>query len=430
MKVDNGSSVLASHGSSWWWWPLPGGPGDTATFGQRPPHDWAPWLGTFYWIVHIVGVITCVRLCVGLFRNVRFLYAHWVRRPHDLLRRYGAGSWVVVTGASDGIGLGFAVEFAKLGFNIVLIARNTEKLERAAAHVKEEANRARDARRRAVGDSHDNLRKDVEVKQTSAQADARSERVGDDAVQVKVLVMDFKQCHDLSFWSDRFDKPLRELDVSVLVNNVGMNETDHFDQIDPQCLLDMVSVNCTTQLLATRCLIERLKARTDGRKAALPSIAAAPSTVRSAVISLSSIAGQRPLLYLSPYSATKAFNDFFSRALALEFGGGDSPGFGCSSPAGGGIDVLSCRPAYVVSNMSHITEKSGFVIDRYECARSCMDKLGYVTETYGDPRHAVYARSYFWLPERWLRSIRERRLRAKQKKGPTSSPSLGDTKGP
>jgi 17beta-estradiol 17-dehydrogenase / very-long-chain 3-oxoacyl-CoA reductase len=102
---------------------------------------------------------------------------------------------------------------------------------------------------------------------------------------------------------------------------------------------------------------------------------------RSAVISISSVAGLRPLLYLSPYSATKAFNDFFSRALNLEFEHK--------------IDFLTLRAGYVVSNMSQLKEKGGFVLDRYECARGCLEKLGYVSETFGDPRHAIYARGYF-----------------------------------
>ena len=42
-------------------------------------------------------------------------------------------------------------------------------------------------------------------------------------------------------------------------------------------------------------------------------------TKKSAIINMSSIAGVRPLLYLAPYSATKAYNDFFARALSLEF---------------------------------------------------------------------------------------------------------------
>lgn len=39
------------------------------------------------------------------------------------------GSWALVTGASDGIGLAFVYELAKRGFNLVLVARRKEILE-------------------------------------------------------------------------------------------------------------------------------------------------------------------------------------------------------------------------------------------------------------------------------------------------------------
>ena len=80
------------------------------------------------------------------------------------------------------------------------------------------------------------------------------------------------------------------------------------------------------------------------------------------------------------------------------------------------IDVLSCRPGYVVSNMSQIAEPGGFVLDKYECARGCLEKLGFVTETYGDVRHALYCIGYQLLPEFWLKRIRQRRFEAKKKK--------------
>ena len=52
----------------------------------------------------------------------------------DLKRRYceeNEESWAVVTGATDGIGLGFCKVLAKMGFNIVLISRNVDKLSSA-----------------------------------------------------------------------------------------------------------------------------------------------------------------------------------------------------------------------------------------------------------------------------------------------------------
>jgi 17beta-estradiol 17-dehydrogenase / very-long-chain 3-oxoacyl-CoA reductase len=46
----------------------------------------------------------------------------------DLKKRYthsDKSSWAVVTGATDGIGLGFCKVLTKMGLNIVLISRNT-----------------------------------------------------------------------------------------------------------------------------------------------------------------------------------------------------------------------------------------------------------------------------------------------------------------
>jgi 17beta-estradiol 17-dehydrogenase / very-long-chain 3-oxoacyl-CoA reductase len=219
--------------------------------------------------------------------------------------RYGAGSWAVITGGSEGIGLGFAVELAREGFHVCLLSRSAAKLEAARAEV--------------------------------LAANPR--------VQVRLVPVDFRGGSSLAFW-DELHAHVADLDVSILVNNVGINHTEHFEALDEQFLLDIVQVNCTAQAMMTRKLIGGMLRRGP----------------RSAVIAVSSVAGQRPLLYLSPYSATKAFNDFFSRALALEFAEK--------------IDVLSLRPGYVVSGMSKLTAKGGFVLDRYECAAGCLDKLG------------------------------------------------------
>jgi len=50
-------------------------------------------------------------------------------QPYDLIERYGRNSWAVVTGASDGIGRAYAIEFARRGFNVVIISRTESKLK-------------------------------------------------------------------------------------------------------------------------------------------------------------------------------------------------------------------------------------------------------------------------------------------------------------
>jgi hypothetical protein len=112
--------------------------------------------GFLEWLVIALGLYGAWALLEVLFRNVRFLYTQYFRSRKDLiarssafrnnnnkmprthsrcLQRYGADSWAVITGGSDGIGLGFAVELARCGFNVCLMSRSLTKLEAAKAEV-------------------------------------------------------------------------------------------------------------------------------------------------------------------------------------------------------------------------------------------------------------------------------------------------------
>ena len=55
------------------------------------------------------------------------------------LKKFGAkkGAWAVVTGATDGIGKEFALQLAKAGFNVFLVARNTSLLSSVGAEIGE-----------------------------------------------------------------------------------------------------------------------------------------------------------------------------------------------------------------------------------------------------------------------------------------------------
>eukprot|EP01017_Pseudomicrothorax_dubius_P030741 TRINITY_DN3859_c0_g2_i2.p1 TRINITY_DN3859_c0_g2~~TRINITY_DN3859_c0_g2_i2.p1 ORF type:complete len:137 (-),score=37.68 TRINITY_DN3859_c0_g2_i2:135-545(-) len=79
--------------------------------------------------------------------------------------------------------------------------------------------------------------------------------------------------------------------------------------------------------------------------------------------------------YTTVYSATKAFDDFFSRALALEMYQEK-------------VDVLTLRPFYVTTPMSAM--KTGFdTITADDCVRAALGKAGYDVATYGHINHSV-----------------------------------------
>ena len=48
----------------------------------------------------------------------------------------GSKTWAVVTGGSDGIGLGICKKLAKEGFNICIVARNQSKMNARLNEIK------------------------------------------------------------------------------------------------------------------------------------------------------------------------------------------------------------------------------------------------------------------------------------------------------
>jgi 17beta-estradiol 17-dehydrogenase / very-long-chain 3-oxoacyl-CoA reductase len=50
-------------------------------------------------------------------------------REQDISKKYGKGTWAVVTAASDEIGAEYARQLAKSGFNIVLLSETLFELK-------------------------------------------------------------------------------------------------------------------------------------------------------------------------------------------------------------------------------------------------------------------------------------------------------------
>lgn len=99
------------------------------------------------------------------------------------------GSWAVVTGATDGIGKGFAQQLAKQGLNLVLVSRSLDKLTTVAREIEEKFD-----------------------------------------VKTKVVDIDFTVDRDAQ---SRLETETKDLNVGVLINNVGVSydHPEYFLQI-------------------------------------------------------------------------------------------------------------------------------------------------------------------------------------------------------
>uniref|UniRef100_A0A8R1EH02 Very-long-chain 3-oxoacyl-CoA reductase n=1 Tax=Caenorhabditis japonica TaxID=281687 RepID=A0A8R1EH02_CAEJA len=81
------------------------------------------------WFIAGAGALALIIVAVRIFRILYNILAPYVfLKPIDLKKRAGA-SWAVVTGATDGIGKGYCFELAARGFNILLVSRTQSKLD-------------------------------------------------------------------------------------------------------------------------------------------------------------------------------------------------------------------------------------------------------------------------------------------------------------
>ncbi|OQW59465.1 MAG: short-chain dehydrogenase [Proteobacteria bacterium SG_bin9] len=166
------------------------------------------------------------------------------------------GPWAVVTGASNGIGRAFAIELAKRGFALVLVARNLEALEALA---------------------------------TELETRHRTE--------VRIIAQDLQP----EGAADALSQDVADLDVGLLVSAAGFGSSGEFVKSDLAEEVGMVDVNCRATVTLARLMAPRMITRGKGGLVLMSSLLAFQGTPRSA-----------------NYAATKAFVQTFAEGLYHE----------------------------------------------------------------------------------------------------------------
>nr|XP_045595198.1 hydroxysteroid dehydrogenase-like protein 1 isoform X1 [Procambarus clarkii] len=176
----------------------------------------------------------------------------------DLAREYG-GKWAVVTGATDGIGKGYAAALAKKGMNVVLISRTQEKLEKVAQEIR-----------------------------------------GQYGVETEILQVDFALGRPIY---EIIGKCLAGKKIGILVNNVGVLGSGpcFFKDMVDDDLWALINVNTASVPAMTKLVLPGMLACKKG-----------------AIINISSSAGHMSVPLIQVYCATKSFVSRFSEILPFE----------------------------------------------------------------------------------------------------------------
>jgi short-subunit dehydrogenase len=167
--------------------------------------------------------------------------------------------WALITGASSGIGRELAGCFAADRFHLVLVARNEKKLE--------------------------DLAEELHLKH---------------GIMTKVLVRNLAIAGTPQ---DIFDS-VRDLPVSILVNNAGFGVYGPFSESDLATQAAVMRVNMTALVELTHLFLQPMLSRHRGR-----------------ILNVASVAAFQPGPTMNIYYASKAFVHSFSYALAMELEG-------------------------------------------------------------------------------------------------------------
>src|SRR5262245_41018347 len=170
-------------------------------------------------------------------------------------------AWVVITGASSGIGKALAYEFAAGGFNLLLVGRNEAAL------------------RRVVAECTSRYKIDTEF-----------------------LTADLSRSESVDGLITALEAKPRQYEV--LVNNAGFGIHGDFASSDIDQNIQLIHVQLTAALRLTKALLPSMIARHSGR-----------------ILNVGSVYSFSPVPMQSVYSACKAFLLSFSSALKNELVG-------------------------------------------------------------------------------------------------------------
>ncbi len=166
--------------------------------------------------------------------------------------------YVLITGASKGIGRALAVECAKRGMNLALISLPGENLEELSAEL---------TVKYRIKSSYKTLN-----------------------------LTDSKAPEIIHNWCIE-----NKLEVNTLINNAGFGCVGRFENQSSGFYMQMIDLNVNSVVLLTRLFLPELKKNSP-----------------SYILNLGSIASFYPMPYKTVYSATKIFVYSFSRALREE----------------------------------------------------------------------------------------------------------------
>ena len=216
---------------------------------------------------------------------------------------------VLITGASSGIGRGLALELARRGAKLGLLARGINTAQAAAAAAGAGASRSSkvSSTRPASGSRLQEVVSEIE--------NARDGKSASGTVQALELPADVRDAKAVRAAADRLRKEFGRIDV--MIANAGMGSTTDASELDPEEVARVLSVNVMGAVNSVAAVLPEMIKRGSGQ-----------------LVAISSLSAYRGLRKSAAYCASKASLSSFFESVRIDL-------------IGSGVDVTIVHPGFI-----------------------------------------------------------------------------------
>lgn len=200
--------------------------------------------------------------------------------------------WALVTGASSGIGRDMSRYLYSLGYNLIIVARDLEKLEKLKTELEKNENTEKNSTSVSAQQHNNNNEKN-----NNNYKKIENDEVNQKKQEIIIITKDLsikENCLEIY-------EQTKNIQIDLLVNNAGFGVFGEFSKTDLEKEINLINTNITALHILTKLYLKDMIKRNSGH-----------------ILNVASIAGMEPGPLMAAYYASKAYVIRLSRAINKE----------------------------------------------------------------------------------------------------------------
>lgn len=195
--------------------------------------------------------------------------------------------WALVTGASSGIGRDMARYLYLLGYNLILVARDQERMEELKTELYTKYRQEEEKENRKNKDDKNSNSKDSKPKKVNLETKQ----------EILIYSIDLSKKEECI----KLYENTKNIEIDLLINNAGFGTFGEFSKTDLEKEVNLINTNITAVHILTKLYLKDMIKRNKGH-----------------ILNVASIAGMEPGPLMAAYYASKAYVIRLSRAVNKE----------------------------------------------------------------------------------------------------------------